>query len=205
MLTLKILQMTIDGAPYTCPECLSEAFTLDGGSFLDAMPVRANCWQSHSWEAIPLTVGTLKAIKTASTGRRRPEDADLFEITIGGAVLAGELYPEVTPEDVKAVARVYWRRLIKPAARKQKRRAVRAVTRPVKQATRRTVAAAKAAALEAAWTVQAGGYEPDPDYQPEPINPCPACRGKGEHAIDSRLHDLTTVRCSVCSGTGEID
>src|SRR5690606_26358834 len=142
------------------------------------------------------TVGTLKAIKTASTGRRRPEDADLFEITIGGAVLAGVLYPEVTPEDVKAVARVYWRRLIKPAVRKQKRRAVRAVTRPVKQATRRTVAAAKAAALEAAWTVQAGGYEPGPGYQPEPINPCAACEGRGAHTLDSRLHATTTVRSS---------
>jgi hypothetical protein len=205
MLTLKILQMTIDGAPYTCPECLSVAFTLDGNSFLDAMPVRANCWQSHSWEAIPLTVGTLKAIKAASTGRRRPGDADLFEITIGGAVLAGELYPEVTPEDVKAAVRVYWRRLVKPALRKQRRRAVRAVTRPVKQAARNTVAAAKAAALEAAWTVQAGGYEPDPDYQPEPINPCAACEGRGAHTLDSRLHATTTVRCSVCHGTGEID
>src|SRR5690606_38689657 len=185
--------------------CLSEAFTLDGNSFLDAMPVRANCWQSHSWEAIPLTVGTLKRIRAASTGRRRPDDADLFEITIGGAVLAGELYPGVTPEDVKAVARVYWRRLIKPAGRKQRRRAVRAVTRPVRQATRGTGAAAKAAALEAAATVQAGGYEPDPNYQPEPINPCAACEGRGAHTLDSRLHATTTVRCPVCHGTGEID
>jgi hypothetical protein len=205
MLTLKIQQMTIGGAPYTCPECLSEAFTLDGNSFIDAMPVRANCWQSHSWEATPITVGDLKRIKAASTGRQRPEDADLFEITIGGAVLAGELHPDLTPEDVKAAGRIYWRRLIKPALRKQKRRAVRAVTQPVKQAARSTVAAAKATALEAAWTAQAGGYETDPDYQPEPINPCPACNGKGTHSIDSHLHTATHVRCSVCHGTGEID
>lgn len=205
MLTLKIQQMTIDGAPYTCPECLSEAFTLDGNSFIDAMPVRGNCWQSHSWEDPLITVGTLKQIKASSTGRQRPQDADLFEITIGGAVLAGELYPEVTPEDVKAAARIYWRRLIKPAIRKQRRRAVRAVTQPVKKAARRGVAAAKAGALEAAWTVQAGGYEPDPDYTPEPINPCPACKGKGAHTIETRIHTTTTVPCLVCTGTGEID
>lgn len=205
MLTLKIQQMTIDGAPYTCPECLSVAFTLDGGSFIDQMPVRGNCWQSHSWEAIPITVGDLKRIKEASTGREKAEDADLFEITIGGAVLAGELYPEVTPEDVKAAARIYWRRLIKPAIRKQRRRAFRAVTQPVKKAAHRGVAAAKAGALEAAWTAQAGGYEPDPDHQPEPINPCPACKGKGAHAIETRIHTTTTVPCLVCSGTGEID
>ena len=48
MLTLKIQQMTIDGHPYTCPECLSEAFTLDGTGFIDAFPVRGNCWNSHS-------------------------------------------------------------------------------------------------------------------------------------------------------------
>jgi hypothetical protein len=205
MLTLKIQQMTIDGAPYTCPECLSEAFTLDGGSFIDAMPVHGNCWQSHSWEDPLITVGGLKQIKAASTGRQRPEDEDTFEVTIGGAVLAGVLYPEVTPEDVKAAVRIYWRRLIKPALRKQKRKAVRAVTRPIKQAARNGVAAAKAGALEAAWTVQAGGYQPDPDHQPQPINPCPACRGKGRHAIETRLHDTTSIRCSVCHGTGDID
>ncbi|MFC8986058.1 hypothetical protein [Streptomyces sp. NPDC057115] len=202
--TLKILRATLDGIPYGCPDCASVAFTLDGDRFAGS-PARGNCGNGHSWEDPLVQTADLKEIKTASTGRRRPEDADLFEITIGGAVLAGELYPEVTPEDVKAVARVYWRRLIKPAVRKQKRRAVRAVTRPVKQATRRTVAAAKAAALEAAWTVQAGGYEPDPDYQPEPINPCAACEGRGAHTLDSRLHATTTVRCSVCHGTGEID
>ncbi|MHC3450794.1 hypothetical protein [Streptomyces prasinus] len=205
MLTLKIQQMTVNGTPYTCPECLSEAFTLDGGSFIDAMPVRGNCWQSHSWEAIPITVADLKAIKAASSGRQRVEDEDTFEIAIGGAVLAGVLHPELTPEDVKAVGRIYWRKLIKPAIRKQKRRAVRAVTSPIKTGARNAIAAAQAGALEAAWTTQAGSYEPDPDHQPEPINPCPACRGKGHHAIETRLHDTTSVRCSVCHGTGEID
>ncbi|MEZ3180779.1 zinc finger-like domain-containing protein [Streptomyces pimonensis] len=203
-ITLKILHAALDSTPYGCPDCASAAFTLDGDRF-DRSPARGSCGNGHNWEDPLITVADLKAIKAASTGREKPEDADLFEITIGGAVLAGELYPEVTAEDVKAVARVYWRKLIKPAIRKQKRRAVRAVTQPVKTAARNGAAAAKAGALEAAWTVQAGGYEPDPDHTPEPINPCPACKGNGKHAIETRLHTTTTAPCLVCSGTGEID
>jgi hypothetical protein len=96
---------------------------------------------------------------------------------------------------------VYWKRLIKPAIRKQKRRAVRAAKKPVRNA----VATAKAAAIGAAWGLQAGGVEPDPDYQPEPVNPCAACRGKGSFAIESRIHGNGRIDCSVCHGTGEID
>ncbi|WP_171117813.1 MULTISPECIES: zinc finger-like domain-containing protein [unclassified Streptomyces] len=202
MLTLKIQQMTIDGHPYTCPECASEAFTLDGTGFVDAFPVMGNCWQSHSWEDPLITLGMLKEIKAASTGRARAEDDDVFEVTVGGAVLAGILYPDVTVDDIKQVwTRVYWRRLIKPAIKRRKRAVIRAAKQPV----RNGVAAAKAAALGAAWGLQAGGHEPDPDHTPEPINPCPACRGKGHHAIESRLHGNTHVRCSVCHGTGEIE
>ncbi|OUD04662.1 hypothetical protein [Streptomyces swartbergensis] len=206
MLTLKIQQMTIDGHPYTCPECLSEAFTLDGTGFIDALPVRGNCWQSHSWEEPLITLGALKRINEVRTGRERAEDDDTFEIVIGGAVLAGVLHPDVTLDDLKqAWKRVYWGRLLKPAIRKQKNKAKRAITRPITRAARNTVAAAQAGALEAAWTAQAGGYEPDPDYTPEPVNPCPACEGKGGHKIQSRLHDTTRVHCAVCHGTGEID
>jgi hypothetical protein len=205
MLTLKIQQMTVDGHPYTCPDCLSEAFTLDGTGWIDVMPVRGNCWQSHSWEEPLITLGDLKAINEASTGRERAEDDDTFEIVIGGAVLAGVLHPDVTLDDLKqAWKRVYWGRLLKPAIRKQKNKAKRAVTRPIKKAARNTVAATKAGALEAAWTAQAGGYEADPDYTPEPINACPFCVD-GRVEIETRLHDTTTVRCSVCHGTGEID
>ncbi|MER5843205.1 hypothetical protein ABT099_23495 [Streptomyces prasinus] len=204
-ITLKIMRATTDGHPRTCPVCASESFTLDGRGMFDNFPAWGNCGNGHSWEDPLITVGDLKAIKAASTGRQRIEDVDTFEITIGGAVLAGVLYPELTPEDVRAVGRIYWRKLIKPAIRKQRRKAVRAVTSPIKSGARSAVAAAQAGALEAAWTTQAGGYETDPDYQPEPINPCPACRGKGHHAIESRLHDTTSVRCSVCHGTGEID
>lgn len=206
MLTLKIQQMTIDGHPYTCPECLSEAFTLDGTGFIDAFPARGNCWQAHSWEEPLITLGDLKAIKATSTGRERAEDIDTFEIVIGGAQLAGVLHPEVTVDDIKrAVRDVYWRRLLKPALRRRKKAAVRAITRPVKNGTRNAVASAKAAAIGAAWDLQAGGHNPDPDYTPEPVNPCPACNGRGHHKIETRVHAGNKVRCAVCSGTGEID
>jgi hypothetical protein len=202
VLTLKIQQMTINGHPYVCPECASEAFTLDGTGFIDALPVRGNCWQSHSWEEPLITLGTLKTIQAASTGRQLAEDEDTFEVEIGGAILAGILQPTLTVDDLKRVARdLYWKRLIRPALRRQKRRAVRAAKRPIRSA----VAAAKAGALEAAWTAQAGGYQTDPDYTPEPINPCAACKGRGHHNIKSRVHDTTKVPCLVCSGTGEID
>lgn len=202
MLTLKIQQMTINGHPNLCPECASEAYTLDGTGWIDAFPVWGNCWQSHSWEEPLITLGILKQIQAASTGRQHADDEDTFEIAVGGAVIAGVLHPEVVLDDVKRIARdVYWRRLIRPALRKRKRKAARAV----KGAARNGVAAAKAAAIGAAWGLQAGGTEPDPDYEPEPVNPCPACKGKGHHKIESRVHETTAVRCSVCSGTGEID
>jgi hypothetical protein len=202
MLTLKIQQLAIDGHPYLCPECASEAFTLDGTGFIDALPVRGNCWQSHSWEEPLITLGDLKRIQAASTGRQRAEDDDTFEIEIGGAVLAGILHPDVTVDDIKRVVRdVYWKRIIKPGLRRRKRAVIRAVKRPV----RNGVATAKAAAIGAAWNLQAGGHQRDPDYTPEPINPCGAGCTDGYFEIKSRLHDATRVRCSVCHGTGEID
>ncbi|MEU9470442.1 hypothetical protein AB0D78_28260 [Streptomyces avermitilis] len=208
MLTLKIQQMTINGHPNLCPECASEAYTLDGTGFIDALPVRGNCWLGHSWEEPLITLGDLKQIRAASTGRQRAEDDDTFEITIGGAVLAGMLYPELTVDDVKKIGGIYWKKLVKPALRRQKRRAVRAAKRPVKRGLgigKDAVAGAKAAAIGAAWGLQAGGHEADPDYEPEPINPCPACNGKGAFELESHLHDTATVRCTICSGTGEID
>jgi hypothetical protein len=123
--------------------------------------------------------------------------------------LAGVLHPDLTPEDVKALGRIYWRKIIKPGVRRQKNKAVRAGKKAVRQAvtqpTADAVAAAKAAAIGAAWGLQAGVHEPDPDYTPEPVIKCVACNGKGRHNIETRLHKTTTVRCAVCLGTGEID
>lgn len=201
MITLKIRQMQINGHPYLCPECASEAFTLDGNGFIDALPVTGNCWMSHSWDEPLITLGALKQINAVRTGRQRVDDEDTFEIVIGGAVLTGTLHPDVTAADLKAAGRIYWTRLIKPALRRQKRKAVRAAKRPAKKA----VAAAKAAALSAAWDLQAGGHETNPDYQPSPIDPCPACEGDGYFDIDSHLHATTRIRCAVCRGTGEAD
>jgi hypothetical protein len=213
MHTLKIQSMTIDGHPYLCPECASEAFTFDAAGFIDAFPARGNCWQSHSWEEPLITLGVMKQIATSSTGRQRAEDEDTFRFVIGGAVLEGTLHPDVILDDLKRAAKdVYWKRIIKPAMRRRKNAVKRAIKRPFRTAkkavTRRvdnTVASAKAAAIGAAWGLQAGGHEPDPDYTPEPVNPCVACDGKGGHSIDSRIHGATHVPCLVCSGTGEID
>lgn len=205
-LTLKIAAMTLNGHPHTCPECATASFTLDGRGMFDDFPVWGNCPNGHSWEHPIISVGGLKQIKAVSTGRERAEDIDAFEIVIGGARLAGVLHPEVTGDDLKrAVRDVYWRRLLKPALRRRKNRTVRAITRPVKRGARNAVASAKAAAIGAAWDLQAGGHEPDPDYTPEPINACPACNGRGRLKIETHLHDTTSVRCAVCSGTGEID
>lgn len=201
MLTLKIQQMTIDGNPYQCPECASEAFTLDGTGFIDALPVRGNCWQSHSWEEPLITLGNLRQIRAVSSGRQRAEDDDTFELVIGGAVLAGTLHPEITIDDIKTAGDAAWKRIIKPALRRKKKAAVRAAKRPVTNA----VAAAKAAAIGAAWGLQAGGHQPDPDYKPEPVNACGAGCDSGYFNIKSRIHGATRIRCSVCSGTGEAD
>ncbi|MFF7184696.1 hypothetical protein ACFZAR_05555 [Streptomyces sp. NPDC008222] len=199
--TLKIETMTIDGHPYGCPECGSASFTLDGSGLYDGAPAWGNCWDGHSWPDPLITLGVLRQINEARSGRERAEDDDTFEVEVGGAVLAGILHPEVTADDLKRAGRVYWQKLVKPVIRKQKRRAIGAVKRPVRNA----VASTKAAAIGAAWGIQAGGTEPDPDYEPEPVIKCAACNGKGHHAIESRLHKTTTVRCSVCYGTGEID
>ncbi|WP_392971130.1 hypothetical protein [Streptomyces sp. LN245] len=200
MLTLKIQQMTVDGHPCLCPDCASQAFTLDGQGFIDAFPVWGNCWNGHSWEDPLITIGHLKQIQAASTGRAKAEDDDTFEIVIGGAVFAGILHPELTADDLKVAGKTVWNRIIKPAARRKKRAAIRAVKRPVRNA----VAAAQAAAIGAAWGLQAGGHQPDPDYTPEPVNACPFCTD-GYINLDSHLHDATRIRCSVCTGTGEID
>lgn len=203
---VKIAEMTVNGRPYTCPECATAALNLEARGPFSLAPAWGNCSSFHSWEDPVITADTLKKILAARTGRQRAEDVDTFEITEYGNHLAGILQPEITADDLKrAVRDVYWRRIIKPGLRRRKNAAKRAITHPIKRGTRSAVAATKAAALEAAWTAQAGGYEDNPDYQSEPINPCPACHGKGRIPLDSHLTATETVRCSVCLGTGEID
>jgi len=106
---------------------------------------------------------------------------------------------------------VYWKRIIKPAIRRRKNKAKRALKQPFKSAAKTvtgaasdTVASAKAAAIGAAWGLQAGGHEPDPHYKPEPVNACPFCTD-GYIDLDTHMHAATRVRCTVCTGTGEID
>ncbi|MFJ5644067.1 hypothetical protein [Streptomyces sp. NPDC093223] len=202
---LKIIAMTVDGCPYGCPTCGTDTFSLEAHGLVDAIAtVWGNCVNYHSWEDFLLTPGDLDAIQAASSGRARAEDDDTFEVVIGGALLAGILHPELTADDLKKAARFHWQRIIKPAIRKQRQRAVRGVTRPVKNAAKNTVAHAKAAALETAWGLQAGGHQPDPGYTPDPVNACPFCT-EGFIKLDTHLHDTTSVRCTVCTGTGEID
>lgn len=197
---LKIKQMEIGGLPFTCPECDTVSFTLDARGPIDALAtVWANCSNYHSWEVLLLTIDDLRQIQAASTGRANAGDDDTFHLTVGDTLLEGVLQPELVLDDLKTAGRAYWKRIIKPAMRRQKKAAFRAAKKPVTNA----VAAGKAAAIGAAWGLQAGGREADPDYRPEPVNPCPVC-DEGYIAIDSRLHAKTKVRCSVCQGTGEI-
>lgn len=212
MLTLKIQSMTINGYSNLCPECGSEAYTLDGVGLFDGFPVWGNCWQSHSWEEPLITLGDLKAIEAARTGREKATDVDTFEIIIGGAVVAGIIHPEVTLDDLKQAGGAYWQRIAKPELRRRKKAVERAVKNPVRAAVEaakrpgvNAVASAKAAAIGAAWGLQTGGTQPDPDYKPEPVNPCGAGCANGHFIIESRLHGITTVTCSVCHGTGESD
>lgn len=211
MLTLKIQEMTVNGHPYLCPDCQSAAFTLDGTGFIDALPVRGNCWQSHSWEEPLITLGTLKLINQVRTGREKAEDDDTFEIQIGSATISGILHPDVIADDLKKAGAAYWNRIVKPAVRRRKNSAKRAMRQPVKAAIRAianpvkdSVATVKAAALTAAWEAQAGGHQPDPTYEPAPVNRCAVCTD-GYIDLDTNLHATTRVRCSVCHGTGEID
>ena len=211
---LKIQHMTMDGLPYTCPECGTSAFTLDARGIADVLSsVWATCSTFHSWEVMIFDIDDLRAINSARTGRQRAEDIDTFRVVIGGAVLEGVLHPGVILDDVKrAVTDAYWERLIKPELRRRKNKVKQAIKQPIRAArnaakTRAadTVAAAKAAAIGAAWDWQTVSGAPDPDYQPEPVTPCAACRGKGGFDITSRIHDISYVTCTVCLGTGEAD
>lgn len=199
---VKIVAMTVDDCPYTCPECGTGTFTLEARGPVDALAtVWGNCSNYHSWEDYLLTADDLRAIQAASTGRARAEDDDTFQVEIGGAVLAGILHPDVILDDLKRAGDVYWKRIIKPAIRRRKRAAIRAVKRPI----RNGAAAAKAAAIGAAWDWQTGGTEPNPDYEPEPLIPCGAGCDNGSFVIESNVFDTQQIVCTVCRGTGNLN
>lgn len=207
--TAKILEMTIDGHPFTCPECESRSFTLDSGRW-DQMPAAANCDYGHYWTEPLITGTTLIMILGSRSGRTKAAHRDTFAVTVGGARLEGTLQPEIVYDDIRQGVKALWRRGLKPDLRRKKRAAVRTVTAPGKKAIRTTktqirdmVATGKSAAIAAAWTAQAGSGEPDPDHKPEPINPCGAGCDNGYFDIDTNLGGATRVRCSVCYGTGE--
>lgn len=200
-LTLQIHTMTINEHPYGCPECGTLRFRLDTAGPFTAWPARGNCPTGCTWEDPLITNQIMQTIHEARTGRMSAEDDDTFEVDLNGTILAGVLAPELTAADVRAIGRVYWRRIAKPFLRSKKTAAKRAALKPVKQA----VGAVTSAALRTAWQTQAGGWDEDPDAA-EPVNPCAACRGKGRFVIESRIHTKSgtgRVRCAVCCGTGE--
>ncbi|WP_369211337.1 hypothetical protein [Streptomyces flavofungini] len=211
--TVKIVELTVDGVPYLCPECGSPGFTLDGG-LVAAFPADANCDYSHHWTDPAITTGDLPRIRAASSGREYATDEDTFQVVIRGSVLAGTLHPQVTVDDVRQAGGVYWRRILKPGIRRKRRAAERAVIKPVKAAARKAkrkvtdaaddaVASTKAAALGAAWDLQTGGHESDPNYTPEPVIPCGAGCDNGYFHLDTRIYEIPEVQCTVCRGTGE--
>lgn len=200
-LTLNIHAMTINGHPYDCPECGTGRFRLDTAGPLNAWPARGNCPTGCTWEDPLITNLIMQQIHEARTGRQAAGDDDTFEIQLGATTLAGIVAPELTAADLKAITRVYWRRIAKPFLRRKKNAAKRAALKPVKQAA----GAVTSAALRAAWQTQAGGWDEQAEAA-EPINPCGACGGKGSFDIESRIHAKSgagRVRCSICSGTGE--
>jgi hypothetical protein len=95
---VKVMEMTLDGAALRLPRLwLRRTFALDGRGIFDSFPAWGSCANYHSWEDQLLTVGDLKAIDAARTGRQHIEDIDTFEIVIGGAVLAGSSTPTSPP------------------------------------------------------------------------------------------------------------
>jgi hypothetical protein len=203
--TLTVHRMTIDGHPYGCPSCGCWRFTLDPAGPLDRFPALGNCLeQAHHWDDPLITNAVLADIHAARTGRRKAGDEDTFRVKADGAVLEGVLAPEWTPDDLRQVGKVLWRRVLKPAVRGRKRRVrqvvvggpAAAVKRAAGRAAGKAVGAVTAPALRADWELAAGGWDE------EPATPCGACGGEKGFAIDSRLHD-DWVRCSVCHGTGQ--
>ncbi|MFJ9037965.1 hypothetical protein ACIRF8_15400 [Streptomyces sp. NPDC102406] len=211
--TVKVVEMTVDGAPVQCPECDAPGFTLDGGRF-ETEPAHANCDYSHHWTDPQITGATLVMILGSRTGRTKARHNDTFDVTYDGTHLAGTLHPEIVYDDVRQGAKAFWKRGLKPQLRRRRRALVRAATKPGKQVAKKAArkvrgaaedaaASVKTAAVTAAWDMQAGGHEANPGYTPEPATPCGAGCTKGYFPLDSRIHGMPQVVCTACRGTGE--
>ncbi|WP_394436245.1 hypothetical protein [Streptomyces sp. SGAir0957] len=211
--TVKVVEMTVDGEPMLCPECGSPSFTLDAGRF-ESEPAHANCDYSHHWTDGKINGASLVMILGARTGRTKARHKDTFDVTHGGVHLAGTLHPELVVDDLRQGVKTLWRRGYKPGLRRHRRALVRAAASPGKKAAKAAArkvrgvvddaaATVKAAAVTAAWDIQAGGHEPDPDYTATPVIPCGAGCKKGRIPLDSRIHGMPDVQCSACHGTGE--
>ncbi|MEU0181796.1 hypothetical protein ABZ312_11495 [Streptomyces sp. NPDC006207] len=202
MTTLKIQAMTLNGQPYRCPECDMASYTLDTAGPIPGWPATFNCLVGCTWEDPIITNRVVDQILKSSSGRKTANDDDTFRIVISSVVLEGILVPEVTLADVKQIGGIYWRRIAKPALRKQKTRAKRAVRRGARNAVvkpvKKAAGAASAVALTTAWEAQAGGWDEQPIE-----DPCLACEGAKGFEIESRLYGDGWIDCSVCSGTGE--
>lgn len=199
---LSFHKMTMNGALVACPQCAATRFTLHAVGPVLAGPALANCVVcSHAWEDTLLTSETMQLIRQTSSGRKKASDEDTFEVDVYGVTVEGVLAPEPCLDDIKTILKLGWKYHAKPVLRKPKtiaKRVVRKQTRKVGRAARGVTATGTAAALNAAWTGQAGGYEKKPIE-----NPCGACEGRKGHEIKTRIHDTTWVRCLVCRGTGE--
>lgn len=182
-------ELLIDGQPVACPEC-GDAQDLTATTTripVPTWPARVNCRAGHLFEPMTVTNQVIAAILGSHTGRRRAQDDDTFNTTVDGHRVEGELHPVLCIDDLRQAARVLYRRGLKPQIRREIRTAKRTVRRAAKDAVREVADAMPSRTV------------PIQERAPR----CPYCKGKGEHRLNTRVHDSATVPCSLCSGTGE--
>ncbi|MFF3256502.1 hypothetical protein ACFYWP_37225 [Actinacidiphila glaucinigra] len=199
-ITIKVVWMRCKGEPTGCPECGASHIEFSTSQPFDTWPSWGWCITcGHSWEDTVISTSVVRAIRSGSTGRRKATDSDLFAVKLpNGWLLEGELLPEITIDDVRQIGKIYWRRIVKPAARKKKRQLKRAVKKGATKAVKGALAGPAALALRADWETRAGGWEP-----PVIENPCPAGCDRGSYDLDTNIHeDSPRVTCSFCHGTG---
>ncbi|MEV0580905.1 hypothetical protein [Streptomyces sp. NPDC050392] len=202
--TLDLCWMTRNGEPAGCPECLAAPVQFTVAQFVDGWPSRGWCPSCyHSWDDLLITNAVVRQIAAESTGRQRAADDDTFAVAAPGQYLEGERYPEVTVDDLHQITRFLWRRGLKPDLRRRKNAAKRSAKTAVKGAVGKAASAPLAAALRVGWQAQAGGWEEDPDGPDPSVFACPAGCDKGWFDLDTHLHELPRVMCSVCKGTGD--